>query len=442
MNRKILRLAIPNIISNLSVPLLSSVDTAIVGRLDHVYYLGAIAVGGMIFNIIYWGFGFLRMGTTGLTAQAYGSENRSEEASVLGRAMIVALGGSLLILLLQTPIIDLCFRIIDSSAEVEEYARAYFVVRIWAAPATLSLYAIQGWFLGMQNARYPMILTVFVNLVNIGCTFYFVYGLDMTVDGVALGTVCAQYSGLALGLVLFYRKYGHVAHSFSMGAIRQVAELKRFFMVNRDIFIRTLCLIFAFSFFTAKSAEAGDQILAVNTILLQLWHILAYGVDGFAYAAESLVGRYTGARDRKNLRLAIRYNLWWGLGLGALLSVVYMVFPEQILYVFTDKEDVIALAMIYFIWTALAPLINSFCFIWDGVYIGATATRPMRDSMIVASFLIFLPVYYLTESHLGNHSLWLAMTSFMVARGVALLWYSRSYIYGTNSYGPNSQGTN
>ncbi|MFU8859339.1 MAG: MATE family efflux transporter [Cyclonatronaceae bacterium] len=214
MNRKILRLAIPNIISNLSVPLLSSVDTAIVGRLDHVYYLGAIAVGGMIFNIIYWGFGFLRMGTTGLTAQAFGSENRSEEASVLGRAMIVAMSGSLLILALQVPIIDLCFRIIDSSAEVEEYARAYFMVRIWAA---------------------------------------------------------------------------------------------------------------------------------------------------------------------------------------------------------------------------LAPLINSFCFIWDGVYIGATATRPIRDSMIVASFLIFLPVYYLTVPHLGNHSLWLAMTSFMVVRGIALLWYSRSYIYGTNS---------
>jgi multidrug resistance protein, MATE family len=429
LNRKILRLAIPNIISNLSVPLLSTVDTAIVGRLDHVYYLGAIAVGGMIFNIIYWGFGFLRMGTTGLTAQAFGGGNRSEEASVLGRAMLVALTGSVLVILFQVPIIDLCFRIIDSSAEVEEFARVYFMVRIWAAPATLSLYALQGWFLGMQNARYPMILTIFVNLVNIGCTLFFVYGLGMTVEGVALGTVCAQYSGLVLGLILFRRRYGSVAKSFSMTAIRQVDELKRFFLVNRDIFIRTLCLIFAFSFFTAKSAEAGDEILAVNTILLQLWHILAYGVDGFAFAAESLVGRYTGAKDRKNLRLAIRYNLYWGLGIGLAVSVAYFALQEQILFIFTDKEEVIALAMAYFIWTVFAPLINSFCFIWDGVFIGATATAPMRDSMIMASFLVYLPVYYLTVPHIGNHSLWLAMTAFMVARGIALLWYSKSYIY-------------
>jgi multidrug resistance protein, MATE family len=429
LNKRILRLAIPNIISNLSVPLLSSVDTAIVGRLDHVYYLGAIAVGGMIFNIIYWGFGFLRMGTTGLTAQAYGSGNRNEEASVLGRAMLVALTASFIIIVFRKPVIDLCFLIIDSSRDVEEFTRVYFSYRIWAAPATLSLYAIQGWFLGMQNAKYPMILTIFVNIVNIGATLFFVYGFGMTVDGVALGTVCAQYSGVAAGFILFYRKYRYVALSFSLAAIREVAELRRFFLVNRDIFIRTLCLIFAFSFFTAKSAEAGDEILAINTILLQLWHILAYGVDGFAFAAESLVGRYTGSGDKHNLRLAIRYNLYWGLGLGVAVSVVYLLFPEHILYVYTDKQEIIALAMVYFIWTAMAPLINSFCFIWDGVYIGATATRPMRNSMIAASFLIFLPVYYLSVPYLGNHSLWLAMTSFMVARGAALMWYSKSYIY-------------
>ncbi|MEX2403523.1 MAG: MATE family efflux transporter [Balneolales bacterium] len=425
MNKRILRLAIPNIISNLSIPLLSSVDTALVGHLDEVYYLGAIAVGGMIFNFIYWGFGFLRMGTTGLTAQAYGQKNDRESMLVFSRALIVAAAGSAILLLFQKPILDFTFTFVDSSPEVEEYARIYFNIRIWAAPATLSMYGIQGWFLGMQNAKDPMLMTIFVNLLNIFFNVIFIYRFGMTVDGVAYGTVAAAYLGLFFGLFLLMKRYGHLKKAFIPGGILDITGIKKFFFVNRDILIRTLCVIFAFSFFTAKSAGFGDDILAANTILLQLWAILAYGVDGFAYAAESIVGRYIGAEDRLGLRKAIKYTLGWGLGLGAGIAMIYMFFGEMIVSLFTNNQAIIALAMSYFAWTAAAPLINSLCFIWDGVFLGATVTKPMRNSMLAGVALIFIPVYYGSIGLLGNHALWLAMTLFMVFRGLALTWYAR-----------------
>ena len=427
MNRRILRLAIPNIISNLSIPLLSSVDTALVGHLGEVYYLGALAVGGMIFNFIYWGFGFLRMGTTGLTAQAYGQHNHRESLLVFSRALLVAGLGSAALLLFQKPIIDLTFTLVDSSQEVEEYARLYFGIRIWAAPATLTMYGIQGWFLGMQNAKDPMMMTIFVNLLNVVFNVIFIYQFGMTVDGVAYGTVAASYLGLAYGLYLLNKRYGYLRKAFDPGGILDITGIKKFFSVNRDILIRTLCVVFAFTFFTAKSAELGDEILAANTILLQLWAILSYGVDGFAYAAESLSGRYVGARDRAGLQKAIKYTLIWGLGLGVGIAAIYALFGEVIIGLFTDNQAIVALAMSYFAWTAAAPLINSLCFIWDGVFLGATATKPMRDSMLAAVVLAYLPAYYGTLGLLGNHSLWLAMTLFMVFRGLTLTVYARRF---------------
>ncbi|MEX0780000.1 MAG: MATE family efflux transporter [Balneolales bacterium] len=425
MNKQILRLAIPNIISNLSIPLLSSVDTALVGHLGEVYYLGAIAVGGMIFNFIYWGFGFLRMGTTGLTAQAYGQKNNKESLLVFSRALIVAATGSAVLLLFQKPILDFTFTFVGSSPEVEEYARIYFNIRIWAAPATLSMYGIQGWFLGMQNAKDPMLMTIFVNLLNILFNIIFIYRFGMTVDGVAYGTVAAAYLGLLFGLFLLLKRYNHLRKAFEPNGIIDLTGIKQFFFVNRDILIRTLCVIFAFSFFTAKSAEFGDDILAANTILLQLWAILSYGVDGFAYAAESLSGRYIGAKDHPGLIKAIKYTLGWGLGMGAGIAVIYILFGGVIVSLFTDNQTIITLALSYFAWTAAAPLINSLCFIWDGIFLGATATKPMRNSMLAAIIIVYLPVYYSTIGFLGNHALWLSMTLFMVFRGLTLTWYAR-----------------
>lgn len=428
MNKQILRLAIPNIISNLSVPLLGAVDTAVVGRLEHVYYLGAIAVGSIIFDFIFWGFGFLRMGTTGLVAQAYGSGNERQTRVILVRVLLVALGSSLLILLLQYPLIELSLYVVNASPEVEEYTRIYYYIRIFAAPATLALYGINGWFLGMQNSTYPMIVTITLNILNIGLNLMFVFGFGMNVDGVALGSLTASFLGVGLALILYRRKYGGVSLNVSMTELLEASELKKFFSVNRDIIIRTLCLIFSYAFFTAKSASMGDTILAANTILLQMWYISSYGVDGFAYAAESLVGKYKGAGDHQSLKKAIKACMFWGLALGLLMTGVYALFDREIVALFTNKTEVIGVAMSVVIWLIVAPVVNSVCFIWDGVFIGATATAAMRNSMLIATILFYVPVYFITEPYLGIHALWVAMTSFMLIRGITLSFYAPSRI--------------
>lgn len=428
MNKKILRLAIPNILSNLSVPLLSSVDTAIVGHLEKVSYLGAIAIGSMIFNFVYWGFGFLRMGTTGLTAQAFGKKNDEEIILVLARSLSVAFAAAILIFGLQYFIKEISFYLVTTGPEVEKYARDYFDIRIFAAPATLGLYAFHGWFLGMQNVKYPLILTVVVNVLNIGFNFLFIYGYGMNVDGVALGTVFAQYFGLILAIFLYLKKYREFTAALIIKKITDVEPIKKFFSVNFDIFLRTLSLIFAFTFFTAVSADLGTEILAANTILLQLWMILSYGVDGFAFAAESLVGKYIGAGNKQKLQSAIKYSFIWGIGLGVILTIIYFFLDREILAFYTDKTEIINLASAYFIWTLLAPLTNSICYIWDGVFIGATATKPMRNSMLLSVLIFYLPIYYLTVDILGNDALWLAMISFMIVRGVSLTLYAPKYI--------------
>lgn len=433
LNRKILRLAIPNIISNLSVPLLGAVDTAVVGRLEHVYYLGAIAVGSIIFDFIFWGFGFLRMGTTGMVAQAYGAQEERKTRIILFRVLLVAGISSAFILLIQYPLIDASLFIVNASPEVEEYTRLYYHIRIFAAPATLALFGLNGWFLGMQNSTYPMIITIFLNIVNIALNLIFVFRFNMTVDGVATGSLIASFLALGLAVILYKKKYGGVKLNISWGELVETEELKKFFSVNRDIVIRTLCLIFSYAFFTAKSAEMGDVVLAANTILLQMWYISSYGTDGFAYAAESLVGRFKGARDSTQLKAAVKANMLWGLGLGILGTTTYAIFDAEIIALFTDKENVIAVAMTVVIWLIAAPIVNSVCFIWDGVYIGATATGAMRNSMLVATILVFIPVYYISEPFAGIHALWMAMTAFMVARGVILSLYAPSRIFGSSS---------
>jgi MATE family multidrug resistance protein len=420
MNKRILKLAIPNIISNLTVPLLSSVDTALMGHLSEIYYLGAIAVGGMIFNFIYWGFGFLRMGTTGLTAQAFGKKDDVESINTLGRALITALAFSLILILLKNYIIDLSFMIVESSPQVEEQGRIYFSIRILAAPATLGLYAVTGWFLGMQNARFPLILALVVNICNILFNLLFIKFFSMTVDGVALGTVCASYIGVMTAYILIIKYYKNLLDKLSWRAIIKGTLFRKFFKVSRDIFIRTLILIFAFSFFTAMSAKSGDLILAANTILINLWTIMAYGIDGFAFAAESLIGRYIGAKDVTRLNKAVKFTFFWGFGLALLFTLIYLIFPNWILGIFTNKPDVINLALQLMIWTQMAPIIGCFCYIWDGVFIGATATAAMRNSMIISLFIFYLPVYYLTRDLLGIQALWISLTVFMLVRGITL----------------------
>ncbi len=420
MNKQVLRLAIPNILSNLTVPLLSSVDTAIMGHLPDPAYIGAIAIGSMIFNFLYWGVGFLRMGTTGLTAQAYGQKSNSEIIMTLTRALIVALGIAFFFLITKDLIEYISFNLINGSEEVENYARIYFGIRIFAAPATLSLYALHGWFLGMQNSRFPLYLSVLVNVLNIILNFIFVYRFNFTVDGIAWATVISQYVGLFFGLFLIRKYYSHIFRRFEKQKILELEKIKKFFNVNFDLFIRTLFLIFTFSFFTAKSAEFGDSVLSANSILLQLWLILSYGVDGFAFAAESLVGKYLGGGDKKLLIKTVKNVFGWGLGQGIILTVVFSFWIREIITLYTNQPEIIKIAMLYAGWTIIAPLINAACFIWDGIYIGATATKPMRNSMIFSVIFVFLPLFYLLYPFWGNHALWLAMIAFMFTRGVTL----------------------
>ena len=427
MNKQIIRLAVPNIISNLSVPILGAVDIALMGRLESAQHLGAVAIGAAIFNMLYWGFGFLRMSTTGLTAQAHGANRHRESILILTRGLFVAIVVSILLILIQTFIAKISFLLIDASTEVERLARQYFYIRIYAAPAALSIFVFHGWFLGVQNAQYPMVITILMNILNIGLNLFFVKAMGLKSNGVALGTVIAQYLGLVCTVILYLRKHGDLLEGWNLKEALFLPDLKRFFAISGDIFIRTLCLVFSHTFFTAISAAVGDIILAVNSILLQFIYFLAYAVDGFAFAAESLIGKYKGAVDTRNLRVAVRYIFIWGLCLAAVFSLTYGVFGHPLLFVFTNKTELVKQALPYLIWVALTPIINAVAYLWDGIFIGATASKPLRNSMVVSTFVVFLPAYYLLKP-LGNHGLWLALTVYSVARGLTLTALAPKYI--------------
>lgn len=421
MNRQILRLSIPNIVTNITVPLLGLVDLAMMGHLGNAVFIGAIALGSTVFNIIYSGFAFLRMGTSGFTAQAYGAKKNDEISLILYRSLSVGLLLAGLLILFQYPIQWLAFRLLDGSTEVTALAREYFFIRIFSAPATLALYALFGWFLGLQNARIPMILAIVINLINISLNFVFIFGFGMKSDGVALASVLAQYSGLLLGIILLFTKYKTYLKKFSLALVFQLEALKKFFKVNADIFIRTLLLLFVLAFFTSKSAEMGDNILAVNTLLFQFFFIFSYFADGFAFAGEALAGKAKGAGDANLLRLTIRKLFYWGWGAGIAFVLLFAIGYKPMLYLLTDNEQLTTLAKQYRYWVILLPLTSFAAFIWDGIYIGVTASIAMRNSMIVAAILIFLPSYYLGVPLLGSHSLWLALHLFMISRGL-LMW--------------------
>ena len=429
MNRQILRLALPNIVTNITVPLLGMVDLALMGHLSDEKYIGAIAVGGMIFNFLYWGLGFIRMGTTGFTAQAYGRGDPEESFHTLARAFVIGVAAGLLLGVLQGPVAWLSFAIINGSKEVEELAGSYFYIRIFAAPAVIGLYAINGWFIGMQNARIPMVLALVVNLLNIGFNLLFVRYFHMNSDGVALGTLIAQYGGLLLGAWFFMKRHRNLLEMYDRTKVFRAEKLKSFFRVNRDIFIRTLCLIFVFSFFTARSAVINDTILAVNTLLLQFLLFFSFFQDGFAYAGEALTGRFTGAGDTHRLKLMVRRLFTWGAVISLVFTLAYVLFPKAILYVLTNNREVITASQPYIKWVFLVPVVSFSAFLWDGIYIGATASSAMRNAMLLSTLAVFIPSWYVLDKLFGNHGLWLAMLLFMAARGASLtVLYTRAVI--------------
>ena len=421
MNKEILRLAIPNILSNISVPLLSSFDTALMGRLsaDH---LGAVGLGSMIFNFVYWNFGFLRMGSTGMTAQAYGRENRPEIGTVLGQAALVALSMALLLLLLQSPLLSAAQSLLKVTSDQQPLVETYFNIRIWAAPAALGMYALMGWYFGMQNAIYPLILTIVINVVNMVVSYLLVWQWNWGIAGVAWGTVVAQYVGLLLGIALLLYRYPWIKDNIQRAVLLKWEALLRFLQINGDIFLRTLCLTLAFAFFYRQSTGLGDLILATNVILLQYVNWMSYGVDGFAFAAESLVGKYHGARQHQQRDQAIRLSFIWGMALAALYALLYGSAGEPLLRIFTDQEEIITAALPYLPWMVAFPLLGTPCYIWDGVYVGLTASRAMRNTMLIA-FAAYLLIYYSYGIGNDNHGLWLSLTAFMVFRGMVQWWW-------------------
>lgn len=420
LNQSILKLAIPNIVSNITIPLLGLVDMTLMGHLESTAYIGAIGLGGTIFSVIYSVFSFMRAGTTGFTAQAYGGKDTLEISYTFYRSMCIALMASLIVLSLQIPIEWIALQLLNGSEEVLAHTSEYYRVRIWAAPAVFCLYTFNGWFIGMQNTTIPMVIAILINAVNIGLSILFVTVFHMGVAGVALGTVIAQNTGLLTAIVFMVAKYHRYLIPIKRSILLQADKLKRFFKVNTDFMIRSILLILTIAFFTNQSAKLGDDILAVNMILMQFFYIFSYFTDGFAYAGEALVGRFVGAHDTQNLKKTVKYLLLWGLGLSIPFTLLYWAFPETFIHLISNQPTVAAQARPYHIYVALIPIITFAAFIWDGIYIGATAARGIRNTMLIASLAVFLPAWYLLMPVYGNHGLWIAFLLFMVARGVSM----------------------
>ena len=428
INKRILQIAVPSIISNITVPLLGLIDVTIVGHLGAAAYIGAIAVGGMLFNIIYWIFGFLRMGTSGMTSQAYGKHDLDEVARLLLRSVGVGLLIAIILVTLQYPIRKLAFTFIQTTEEVERLATLYFRICIWGAPAMLGLYGFAGWFIGMQNSRFPMYIAITQNIVNIAASLCFVYLFHMKVAGVAWGTLTAQYAGFLMALLLWRRYYGGLKKHVAWHEVLKKEAMLRFFQVNRDIFLRTLCLVIVTLFFTSAGAAQGEIVLAVNTLLMQLFTLFSYIMDGFAYSGEALVGKYVGANNQPALYRTVRQLFIWGVGLSTGFTLLYFFGGKSFLGLLTNEIFVIREAENYFYWVLAIPLTGFAAFLWDGIFIGATATRQMFYSMLVASGSFFL-VYCSLHEWMGNHALWLAFIVYLSLRGIMQAALSRKILY-------------
>ncbi|MDH6309898.1 MATE family multidrug resistance protein [Dysgonomonas sp. PFB1-18] len=430
MNRSIFRLAIPNIISNITVPLLGMVDMFIVGHLDSEDYIGAIALATMLFNFIYWSFSFLRMGTSGFTAQAYGADNTAEQTNILLRSLTVAMIGGILIILLQYFIALVGFYFLDAGPSVRGYAQEYFYIYVWAAPAVLGMYTFNGWYVGMQNAKIPMVIAIGVNIVNIGLSFLLVYGFGMKIGGVAIATLCAQYSGFLASLFIWNVKYGYLKQYFNFEVLRNLRSYIPFFKVNSDIFIRTMALVAVTTFFMSASAKSGKDILAVNALLMQMFILFSYMMDGFAYAAEALTGKFIGANDRGQLKLLVKKLFLWGIIIVSLFTLVYALFLDQILAILTDKQNIIELAKQYQFWVLLIPVAGFAAFLWDGVFVGATASHQMRNSMLIAVSAFFL-IYFAFSDVSANNILWFAFIMYLALRGIVQSFMAPAILRGS-----------
>ena len=427
MNKEILRIAIPNIISNITVPLMGIASTFIAGRVagtDGATTIGALSIGVAIFNFIYWNCSFIRMGTSGLTAQAYGADDRREYSLMLWRAVCVALAVGILAFALQWPIGEFSLWFMSTGdADSDVMISDYFYTRIWAVPAGILLFGFNGWLTGMQNAVAPMYVAIFVNILHVGFSYLFSIVGSWGLSGIALASVVAQWSGVVVMVIIIALLYRHRLVSVSLREVVDMSAMRRFFQINSDIIIRTFCLVAVYTFFTKASADMGDKnILAVNTILLQLFTLFSYMNDGFAYAAEALTGRFIGARDAASLRRCVKLCIVWCFVVSFLYVGVYVGWWRDIFTLLVDSdtsnvEELIAVAGEYIGWVIAIPIACALPFVMDGIMVGATRSRIMRDSMVLSSVIYFAILYGLGWL-IGNNAIWMAFTMFMFVRGV------------------------
>ena len=401
------------------------VDVAVTGHLGNAAYLAAIAVGGSMFNMLYWLFGFLRMGSSGMTAQAYGASDRTSTDLILYRALLVALLAGAVMIALHTPIAHTVLRFMDPDPDTLDLAGRYFAICIWGAPAVLGTYALSGWFLGMQNSRATMWMSVIINVANIAVSLTLVYGFHLTIDGVATGTLTAQWLGLAAGLMLCRR---YKPHFHGWRRILDLGQLRRFFSINLDIFLRTVCLVAVTIWFTRAGARQGTVMLAVNALLMQLFMLFSFFMDGFAFAGEALCGRDIGRGDNASLRRSVGALFRWGAGLALAFTLLYMAGGEWFLRFMSDDATVVSHAGEYLWWAVTIPIAGFAAFTWDGVFIGATRTRLMLLSMAGATAVYFATYFALFPS-LHNHAVWLAFLLYLAARGLGQTLLARRIIH-------------
>ncbi len=444
IDKQILNIAVPSIVSNITVPLLGLVDVAITGHLGAASYIGAIALGGMLFNIIYWIFAFLRMGTSGLTSQSLGRGDSDNIIRMLARSIAIAFAIAVTLLVLQVPLRELGLLIMQPTEEVRQLTVTYYNICIWGAPATLGLFALTGWFIGMQNSKIPMMIAITQNVVNILVSLVLVFVIGMRVEGVASGTLIAQWCGFLMGCFLCWRNYfgknpiakdiqplryylsptSNTQHPSTLNPQPSTFNLppspityKAFFRINRDIFFRTLCMVCVMMFFTSAGSWQGEVVLAVNTLLMQLYLLVSYIMDGFANAGEALSGKFYGAGDNDALRTTVRRIFFWGTVTAVAFTVTYIAGGKHFLRLLTDEPSVVEASTSYVWWAYLVPFCSVAAFMWDGIFIGLTASRQMLLSMFVAAATFFI-VYFIAAKPLGNHGLWFAFMCYMFIRGV------------------------
>jgi len=431
--KRVFHLAWPIILSNISIPLLGLVDTAVIGNLGQAALIGSIALGALMFSFLYWGFGFLRMGTTGLVAQAYGAGKLEEVKAAVYRAMLLALAIGFVLLVLHGPLLSAALYLLDGSTLVENGAAEYFTIRIWSAPATLLNLALLGLFLGLQDTRAVLKLQFLLNGVNIVLDVVFVMGFELGVAGVASATLIAEYLTVVVALYMLRARLRTLGPSvvttmrISRAALLNASALRHMLVVNADLMIRTISLIFAFAWFTNQGAKSGDVLLAANSILMQLVSFAAFFMDGFALAAESLVGAAIGSKNRERLKAGIYRTSELAIFTSVLLSIVFALGGEYIINFLTNVESVRQAGLLYLPWVIAAPVVSVFCFQLDGIFIGATATRAMRNAMVV-SLALYLVTFQVLGSSFGNHGLWASLILYYVYRAITL-WLRMPSVY-------------